>query len=174
MLPPMSVLTSALLIFGLRMANITLDTLRLMLVVQRRRALSALVGFFQALIFVLALGTVLQNLDSPWNILGYAGGYAAGILAGMALEERLAIGFSHVRIVSTEHGSQLATALRTAGYGVTELLGHGKDGRVRVVICGARRQDLQRGEGIATEIDARCFITVEEIRPLRRGYWRGV
>ena len=111
MLPPMSVLTSALLIFGLRMANITLDTLRLMLVVQRRRALSALVGFFQALIFVLALGTVLQNLDSPWNILGYAGGYAAGILAGMALEERLAIGFSHVRIVSTEHGPQLAAAL---------------------------------------------------------------
>ena len=174
MLPPMSILTSALLIFGLRMANITLDTLRLMLVVQRRRALSALVGFFQALIFVLALGTVLQNLDSPWNILGYAGGYAAGILAGMALEERLAIGFSHVRIVSTEHGPQLAAALRAAGHGVTELLGRGKEGRVRVVICSARRRDLRRVESIATEIDVRCFITVEEIRPLRRGYWRGV
>ena len=107
MLPPMSFLTSALLIFGLRMINITLDTLRLMLVVQRRRAFSAVVDFFQALIFVLALGTVLQNLENPWNILGYAGGYAAGILIGMAVEERLAVGFSHVRIVSSDQGFSL-------------------------------------------------------------------
>jgi uncharacterized protein YebE (UPF0316 family) len=170
----MSVLTSALLIFGLRMVNITLDTLRLMLVVHRRRALSALVGFFQALIFVLALGTVLQNLNNPWNILGYAGGYSAGILAGMALEEWLAVGFSHVRIVSPDHGPQLAAALRAAGHGVTEFSGRGKEGRVRVVTCSARRRDLHRVERIATETDASCFITVEDIRPLRRGYWRGV
>ena len=111
MLPHLSVLTSALLIFGLRMVTTTLDTLRLMLLVQRRRALSALVGFFQALIFVLALGTVLQNLDNPWNILGYAGGFDVGILASMAMEERLAVRFIHLCIVSSDHGPQLAAAL---------------------------------------------------------------
>ena len=174
MLPHYSALTSALLIFGLRVINVTLDTLGLMMVVQRRRALSVIIGFFQALIFVLTLGTVLRNLDNPWNIIGYACGYAAGLLFGIELEERLAVGFSHVRIVSSEHGPQMAAALRTAGYGVTEFLGRGKDGRVHVVTCSARRRDLQRVEHIAAQTDVGCFITVEEIRPLRRGYWHGV
>ena len=173
MLPHLSVLTSALLIFGLRMVTTTLDTLRLMLLVQRRRALSALVGFFQALIFVLALGTVIQNLDNPWNILGYAGGFAAGILAGMAMEERLAVRFIHLRIVSSDHGPQIAAALRAAGYGVTEFFGHGKEGRVSMVTCSARSTDLQRVEKIAAETDPQCFITVEDIRQMQRGYWRG-
>ena len=173
MLPHVSVLTSALLIFGLRVINVTLDTLGLMMVVQRRRTLSVLIGFFQALIFVLTLGTVLRNLDNPWNIVGYASGYAVGLLAGIELEKRLAVGFSHVRIISSKHGPELAYALRTAGYGVTELLGRGKDGRVHILTCSARRRDLQRVEEIASQTDASCFITAEEIRPLRRGYWHG-
>ena len=100
MLPTTSVLTTPLLIFILRIGNIALDTLRVMLVVQRKRVLSALVGFCQALMWIVVIKSVLDNLENFYSITAYAGGYSAGILVGMALEERLAIGFSHVRIVT--------------------------------------------------------------------------
>ena len=100
MLPTTSVLTTSLLIFILRIGNIALDTLRVMLVVQRKRVLSALVGFCQALMWIVVIKSVLDNLENFYSITAYAGGYSAGILVGMALEERLAIGFSHVRIVT--------------------------------------------------------------------------
>ena len=64
MLPTSSVLTTSLLIFTLRVGNIALDTLRVMLVVQRKRVLSALVGFCQALMWIVVIKSVLDNLEN--------------------------------------------------------------------------------------------------------------
>ena len=172
MLPTTSVVTTALLIFILRVGNIALDTLRVMLVVQRKRVLSALVGFCQALMWIVIIKSVLENLENFYSIAAYAGGYSAGILVGMALEERLAIGFSHVRIVTAQNTHQMSADLRAAGYGVTEYIGHGKDGRVLEVNVIAKRRDLANIEEIASTIDPKCFITAEQINPMRRGYWR--
>ena len=172
MLPTSSVLTTSLLIFTLRVGNIALDTLRVMLVVQRKRVLSALVGFCQALMWIVVIKSVLDNLENFYSIAAYAGGFSAGILVGMALEERLAIGFSHVRIVTVQNTHQISAALRAAGYGVTEYIGHGKDGRVLEVNVIAKRRDLANIEEIASTIDPKCFITAEQINPMRRGYWR--
>ena len=66
----------------------------------------------------------------------------------------------------------MSTALRAAGYSVTEYIGHGKDGRVLEVNVIAKRRDLPNIEEIASKIDPKCFITVEQINPMRRGYWR--
>ena len=172
MLPTTSVLTTSLLIFTLRVGNIALDTLRVMLVVQRKRVLSALVGFCQALMWIVVIKSVLDNLENFYSIVAYAGGYSAGILVGMALEERLAIGFSHVRIVTSENARQMSASLRKSGYGVTEYIGHGKDGRVLEVNVIAKRRDLSDIEEIASRIDPKCFITSEAINPMRRGHWR--
>ena len=172
MLPTNSVLTTSLLIFTLRVGNIALDTLRVMLVVQRKRVLSALVGFWQALMWIVVIKSVLENLENFYSIVAYAGGYSAGILVGMALEERLAIGFSHVRIVTSEIARLMSTALRASGYGGTEYVGHGKDGRVLEVNVIAKRRDLSDIEEIASRIDPKCFITSEAINPMRRGHWR--
>ena len=75
MLPTSSVLTTSLLIFTLRVGNIALDTLRVMLVVQRKRVLSALVGFCQALMWIVVIKSVLDNLENFYSIVAYAGGY---------------------------------------------------------------------------------------------------
>ena len=103
MLPTTSVLTTSLLIFVVRIGISALVTLRVMLVVQHKRLLSALVGFCQALMWIVVIKSVLDNLENFYSITAYVGGYSAGILVGMALEERLAIGFSHVRIVTIQN-----------------------------------------------------------------------
>jgi uncharacterized protein YebE (UPF0316 family) len=83
---------SALLIFFLRVLDMTLDTLRVLFVMRGKKRIAWILGFFQSAIFVLAIGKVLTQLNNPLNIIGYAAGFATGNVVGMLIEERIAIG----------------------------------------------------------------------------------
>ena len=169
MLPP---LVSALLIFGLRITDMTLDTLRTLFMVRGRKAISWVLGFIQSAVFVLAITSVLANLDNPWNIVGYAAGFATGVVAGMWIEERLAIGHTHLRIISSRRGPEVAAHLRKAGYAVTEIPGRGRDGTVSLLSLSVLRKDVGRVENAVMEVDEQAFITAEDVRPRWRGFWR--
>ena len=162
----------ALLIFFLRLSDMTLDTLRLTFTLRGHKYLAALVGFMQAAIVVVAIAKVVNNVRNPLNIVAYAGGFAAGILVGMTLEERMALGFSHLQLISRTHGQAIADALRQAGHAATLLLGTGKDGAVGIIHCMVRRSDVLAAKAIAEGIDPNVFVTGEEMRPLARGHFR--
>lgn len=168
----MSPFLSALLIFGLRLSDMALDTLRLLFVMRGRKLLAGLIGFCQAAIFVVAITTVIRNVDNIWNIVGYAAGFAAGVMVGMTIEERLALGFAHLRITSRAKGQAMAEALRRAGYAATLMTGMGKDGAVAVVNCTVRRKDIPAVQALAEQADPNAFVTVDEVRSLARGYFR--
>ena len=130
------------LIFVLRVLNITIDTLRILVVMRGRKLIVWFLGFFQALIFVLVLGSVLKDLDNFLNIFAYAAGFATGNVVGMYIEERLAIGHVHLSIVSPRWGSAIAEKLRGDGYAVTEVPARGKDGMVTMLICSVLRRKV--------------------------------
>ena len=159
-------------IFGLRVIEMSLDTIRVLLVVRGRKGIAWGVGFFQSLLFVLAITTVLTNLDNVLTAFGYAGGFATGNVIGMILEEKLAIGHTHLRIISSRRGSAIAAALRERGFAVTEISGRGKDGTVTMINCSVLRKHVPQVENAAFELDDNVFITAEDVRPIRRGFWR--
>ncbi len=160
------------LIFVLRVSDMTLDTLRVLVVMRGKKAIAWLLGFFQAAIFVLAISSVLKDLNNIVNVFGYAAGFATGNVIGMLIEERLAIGHTHLRIVSSRRGSAIADRLREEGYAVTEVAGRGKDGMVTVLNCSVLRKNVDRVRKIINTVDADAFITAEDVRPVRRGFWR--
>jgi uncharacterized protein YebE (UPF0316 family) len=160
------------LIFLLRVSDMTLDTLRVLVVMRGRKAIAWILGFFQAAIFVLAISSVLKDLNNIANVFGYAAGFATGNVIGMWIEERLAIGHTHLRIVSSRRGSAIADRLREDGYAVTEVAGRGKDGMVTVLNCSVLRKNVDRVRKIINDVDAEAFITAEDVRPVRRGFWR--
>jgi len=90
----------------------------------------------------------------------------------MLIEERLAIGHTHLRIVSSRRGSAIADRLREEGYAVTEVAGRGKDGMVTVLNCSVLRKNVDRVRKVINSVDADAFITAEDVRPVRRGFWR--
>jgi uncharacterized protein YebE (UPF0316 family) len=161
-----------LLIFFLRVSDMSLDTLRVLFVIRSQRILAWVLGFFQSLIWVVAITTVLSNLGNVWNVIGYAAGFATGNVVGMMIEERLAIGYGHLRIISSGQGPAIAQAIRQAGYAATELSGRGRDGTVAVINCSVRRRDIRRVQQQVKDIDPKAFITVQEVRPLHRGFFR--
>jgi len=161
-----------LVIFGLRVCDMSLDTLRVLFVVRGRKPLAWILGFFQSAIWVMAITSVLSNLDNLWNIAAYAGGFATGNVVGMAIEERLAIGYSNLQIISSRRGAAIAEALRNAGHAATEMPARGRDGTVSVISCSVRRRDISRVSKEVDKIDPDAFLTVEDIRPIHRGFWR--
>jgi uncharacterized protein YebE (UPF0316 family) len=162
----------ALIIFGLRITDMSLDTLRMLFMIRGRKALVWTIGLFQSAVFVIAITKVLSDLNNPLTVIGYASGFATGNLVGMVIEERLAIGHIHLEIISQRHGAALAKALRKAGYGVTEISARGRDGTVRILSASVLRKDLAQARRIVHETDEGAFMTSEDVRPIRRGFWR--
>ncbi|MBC8332606.1 MAG: DUF2179 domain-containing protein [Anaerolineae bacterium] len=165
-------LLGALLIFLLRVADMSLDTLRVLFVMRGRKVAAWILGFFQSGIFVLAITSVLSNLDNPLNIIGYASGFATGNVVGMLIEERLAVGHTHLSIVSPRRGAAIIERLRGEGYAVTEIPARGKDGMVTLISCSVRRKSVVAVDRIVREVDETAFVTAEDVRPILRGFWR--
>lgn len=159
-------------IFAMRVADMSLDTLRVLFVMRGRKGTAWVLGFCQSTIFVLAITSVLSQLNNPLNIIGYAAGFATGNVTGMLIEERLAIGHIHLWIISPRLGVTMAETLRAEGYGVTEIAARGKDGMVSMLSVSVQRKAVPHVEAIVHEKDPDAFITSEDVRRIRRGFWR--
>ena len=162
----------ALVIFGLRVLNMTLDTLRMLFMLRGKKTLSWISGFVVSMIYVLLLTSVLSNLNSLLYMAAYAAGFATGGVVGMWIEEKLAIGFTNIQIISPRRGVVLAEQLRGRGFAVTEIPARGKDGMVSVLSLSARRSQVVEIDAIINECDADAFVTTEDVRPMRRGFFR--
>lgn len=158
------------LIFGLRVVDVTLATLRMLLTMRDQRVVVPVIGFFEALIWVVAIATAIQNLQSPWHVLGYAGGFAAGTVVGLWVEGKLAMGLATIRVISRAEGEQIANALRAEGFGVTEFDGYGRQGKVELLMTLVKRRQIGDVLKIAEELDDDAFISVDEPRTIRRGW----
>ncbi len=154
----------------LRVGDVSLATVRMMLIMRGIRWPVPLIAFVEVLIWVLAVGSAIQNLQSGWHLVGYAGGFAAGNLVGMWVEEKLAFGFASLRIVSSDPGVEVATVLRDRGCGVTQFFGRGKSGDVEVLYTVVRRRDLPAILALVRERDPESFITIEETKSVMHGW----
>ncbi len=159
-------------IFAARLVNIAIDTLRFMFTLRGKRGIAWILGFVESVLFVVVIGSVLTNIGNPLNIVGYAAGFATGNVIGMAIEKRLAIGFTHFTIISRDHSTEIADRLRNAGYGVTEIPARGRKSNFMLVDCHVRRKQSDEVEALALEVDPKAFITMEEVIPRQSGIWR--
>lgn len=170
--PVTDVLIAAFIIFLLRVVGVTLATLRVLLMTRGYKLLSATSGFIEVLVYVLAIGQVVQNLSNLWNLFGYCFGFFVGTLLGMSIEERMALGYATVRVISVERADAIAEAIREAGYGATEGWGYGAKGLIGTVKTVVRRKEVDAVCDLISQADSEAFITVEETRWVSRGYMR--
>jgi uncharacterized protein YebE (UPF0316 family) len=160
-----------LIIFALRTVNLTVATLRMLLVVRGRKSLAWILGLVQSATFVLVIAGILGDLTNPLNLLAYAAGYATGNVIGITIENRIAPGQSLLRIVSSKWGALLTESLRKFGHGVTEVLAHGMEGTVSVIYCYVPRREVRSTKAEILTVDPGAFITVQSVRQLRGGWW---
>jgi uncharacterized protein YebE (UPF0316 family) len=166
-----NVWAGAAIIFGLRVINMTIDTLRLRMMARGQKMPTFVLGVIGTLIYLYALTSVIQNLDDWISIAAYALGYAFGSVVGMMIDERMAVGYSHLRVISPGRGALLAETLREQGFAVTEFSGRGRDGTVTMLSVSVKRKNNKKVRALVEELDDKAFITAEDLTPVRRGYW---
>lgn len=160
-MPELEGLIVPLLIFVARILDVSIGTVRMIMVIAGHRIVSAALGFIEVLIWALAAGGVVKHLDNPLALLAFAGGFATGTLIGMAVEQRLAIGYRVVRVINPKPGIDLAGAIRSKGFVATRIDGRGRDGPVEIVFLTVRRRVVRELLDAVGEITPEAFVSVE-------------
>lgn len=168
------ILLNALLIFVLRVANNAIGTVRLVSLARQQQLTTAILGFFEALIFAITMASVVTDLSNLVNLVAYCLGFSVGSFIGLKLEARFITTYMTVNIVTAERGHDIAVALREHGFGVTEHSGEGLSGEVTMLRSVVNRRDVPRILDIVGKVHPNAFVSVEEARAVQRGYIRAV
>ncbi len=154
------------LIFLARICDVTLDTLRIVMISKGQRRMAPVLGFFEILIWLIAIGTIMKHLDNWVCYIFYAAGFATGNYIGMLLEERLAVGVSQIQIITGKDAANLIQALKEAGYGTTH---HPAEGgatgkTVSIIYSIVKRIELEKVTSIVKTYDPEAFYAFADVR----------
>jgi uncharacterized protein YebE (UPF0316 family) len=159
----LTVFATFCLIVLARITDVSLGTIRMVSVVQGRRSFAAVLGFFEALVFISVVAKVLLNMKQPVYALAYGLGFATGTYLGMLIEQRLAFGKQLVFLL-TPKGPALAEVLRAGEYRVAELKGQTRDGVLTILCVEIARREANKLIRIASAVDEQCVVIVNDIR----------
>ena len=158
-----------LLIFLARLIDVSLGTVRIILISRGRKYLAPILGFLEVLIWITVVSQVVGGAQNIVAYLAYAAGFAVGNYVGMLIEEKLAIGTLVVRVILPRAETELIERLRTEGYGATYVDGHGSSGPVILIYTVVMRKELPRVVSLIQEDHPKAFFTVEELRSAQQG-----
>ncbi|KLV18219.1 DUF2179 domain-containing protein [Niallia circulans] len=163
--------TMILIILVINIVYVSFFTIRMILTLKGQRYLAAFISMIEVVIYVIGLGLVLDNLDQIQNLLAYAIGYGIGVIVGMKIEEKLALGYITVNVITKEYDRDLPKSLRTQGYGVTTWTAQGLEGdRMALQILTPRKYELKLYQTIK-ELDPKAFIIAYEPKTIYGGFW---
>jgi uncharacterized protein YebE (UPF0316 family) len=157
------------LIFIARIADVSIGTVRLIFVSRGFKYLSPIAGFFEVLIWLLAIGQIMKNLTSPICYIAYAGGFATGNYVGICIADRLSLGVVLIRVVSQKDALPLVEQLKKENYGVTRIGGHGTSGEVEVVFTIVPKREVNAVIELVKEFNPNAFYTIEEVGFVEKG-----
>jgi uncharacterized protein YebE (UPF0316 family) len=153
-----------LLIFIARLFDVSINTLRIMFVLNGKKTIAPILGFFEALIWLLAIGQIIQNIDNPLSYLAYAGGFAAGTYIGMFIEERLALGRVLVRVITAAPMPELLDFMKERNYRFTSVGAEGRYGKVNLLFTVMKRELLKEFIGKVKSYNDKAFYTIESVK----------
>ncbi|BAX79134.1 MAG: DUF2179 domain-containing protein [Labilibaculum antarcticum] len=153
-----------LLIFMARICDVSLDTIRVIMVSRGYRKYAPLIGFFQVLIWIITITRIMENLDNWLTYIAYAAGFGMGTYIGMRIEEKIAMGYELLRIITRTEVDDLVSVLRQKGYTVTSVVGEGKNGAVGIVFLILKRKVTREVIAIVKQYNPKAYYTIEDIR----------
>jgi uncharacterized protein YebE (UPF0316 family) len=157
------------MIFCARICDVTLGTIRVIFISKGIKFLAPMIGFFEVIIWLLAIGQVMNNLTNIVAYIAYGAGFASGTFIGMLIEEKISLGLTSVRIITKEDPMELMKYLRSHDYGVTSIDGEGATGKVKMVFTIIKRQDLPHVVGIIQQFHPNAFYSIEEVKTVAEG-----
>ena len=158
-----------ILIFCARICDVSLGTIRVIFISKGIKYIAPFIGFFEVIIWLLAIGQVMNNLTNVVAYIAYGAGFASGTFIGMLIEEKISLGLTSVRIITKKDPAELVQYLRSHNYGVTSIDGEGATGKVKMVYTIIKRQDLAHVVSIIKQFHPNAFYSVDEVKSVSEG-----
>jgi len=163
--------TMILIILVINIVYVSLSTIRIILTFKGKKYIAASIGTFEIMLYTVGLGIVLDNLGRIENLIAYGIGYGLGVIVGSMIEERLALGYINVNVISANPDLDFTRRLREKGFGVTSWNAYGMDGdRLAMQILTPRKYESSLYETIKM-IDPKAFIISYEPKNINGGFW---
>ncbi|HEY8444725.1 MAG TPA: DUF5698 domain-containing protein [Bacilli bacterium] len=161
-----------LIIFCSRIIEVSIGTLRIILVNKGYRRIGSFLSFFEIALWVFVASRVITNIsDEPFKGIIYCLGYAFGVFVGSKLESRLAFGMVLIQtITNSVTGALIVAELRNLGYGVTTVKAQGKDDERLVIMVYAKRKNQDHLINIIKGIDVKALVVSNDLSTLQGGY----
>ena len=168
------------LIFMARVIDVSMGTVRVIFVSRGLKYLAPVVGFFEILIWLLAIGQIMKNLSNPACYIAYAGGFAMGNYVGICIAGKLSLGVVLIRVVTEKDALPLIEHLKSENYGVTSVDGYGTLGKIKVIFTIVPRREVKKVVQFVKRFNPNAFYTIEEVSFVEKGIfpvrksWRGL
>ena len=153
-----------LLIFLARICDVSINTIRIIYMLGGRRGTSTILGFFESLIWLMAISQIFKHLDNWVCYVAYPAGFASGIFVGMIIEERIAYGKVIVRIITRKEVTPLIQFLNAQEFRYTKVVAEGPDGHENLVFTVLQRERLDDLLEKLKEILPSAFYTIEKVK----------
>jgi uncharacterized protein YebE (UPF0316 family) len=158
-----------LLIMLARVIDVSIGTIRIVFVSRGHKVIAPILGFFEVLIWLLAIGQIIRNLSNFMCYIAYGTGFALGTYMGLLIEEKLALGVLLVRIITQRDAGELIQALRQANFGVTTVPAYGTNGKVDVIFTVIKRSAIDGVLQIINRFNPQAFYSIENVKAVREG-----
>ncbi len=158
------------LLIVVQLLYVPMLTLRTICMVKNLKVMTAMFGFIESLIYVFGLAIVLSGEQSIVEMLVYALGFAMGLVLGIYIEQKIAIGYTNMNVNINHSNTQLVDDLRKEGFGVTLYVGEGLNGprhQLEILTKRKREKELIR---MIVAYEPHAFITAYEPKQFRGGY----
>lgn len=166
----MSIALGMLLIFCLRIVDVSLGTIKLLYMVRGQRTVTATLAFLESVTWLISMTLVFSELDNLWNMVAFTTGFAAGTFTGMSIERWIGAGHVLIRIMTRREEHDLFARLRAQGFGLTTVQAEGAEGPLRVVLLITKRKRTREALDLIKEVDPAAFVTVDPVSPTAGGY----
>lgn len=160
-----------IIIFFARVADVSLATIRTIMLMRGQKLFAGAIGFVEILIYIVALRYIFNTLTEWTSLVFYALGFSVGNIVGVWLEEKLAMGFLIMWVITQQDGVAFASFLREQGFGVTLVSCQGKEGSYHLLNVVLERRRLKKLERLIFEWDEKAFVTVSDARAIRGGHF---
>lgn len=156
-------------IFFARIFDVSIGTVRIILVGKGFRVWAAVLGFFEVFVWIMAIGQIMQNLTNFLNYVAYATGFAMGTYIGMVIENKLSIGQMIIRVITKYDATELLAHLRTTPFHVTSVDADGNFGAVKVIFIVLERHDLKAAVNMIKTFNPNAMYTIADVRQVSEG-----
>lgn len=158
-----------LLIFLARVTDVSLGTIRVIFVSKGLKYLAPVVGFFEVLIWLMAIGQIMNNLTNYLCYVAYAAGFATGNYVGIIIAEKLSLGVVLLRVITQKDALELIQSFSSEKYGVTCVDGYGAQGKVNVIFTIVPRKEISKVIALIKKFNPKAFYTIEDVDFVEKG-----